>query len=64
MNQPKIRCQEMVTKHRKEAWSSAIKDVEDSEQCTTLATHKIVGIDLYICKTHAKGINKKRLITL
>jgi hypothetical protein len=54
----------MVTKHRKEAWSSAIKDVEDSEQCTTLATHKIVGIDLYICKTHAKGINKKRLITL
>ncbi len=64
MKPPRIQCQEMVTKHRKEAWSSLVKDHDDSYQCTGPARYKITNIDMYICNAHAKGFNKKNLIKL
>jgi len=61
-----MQCQEIVAKHRyqKPEFTISIPDADKSEQCNTKATYKIVGIEIYLCKSHAKGFNKEKLIKL
>tara|TARA_R110002020_G_scaffold49476_1_gene140727 strand:- start:917 stop:1105 length:189 start_codon:yes stop_codon:yes gene_type:complete len=60
----KIQCQEKVIRHRKEAWTSVERDLEEETQCTNKSRYKIIGIDLYICYSHSRGYAKNKLIKI
>jgi hypothetical protein len=37
---------------------------DEYHQCTLAAKYKIYSIDLYVCNTHASGIDKNQLIEI
>ena len=65
-----IQCQEEVSKNRRShkhdktrPESIAHKEGE-YHQCTFAAKYKIDSIGLYVCRSHASGIDKKKLIEI
>ena len=67
-----IQCQEEVSSNKRSSFKSTTKSrpepfasLEDkTHQCKHSAQYVIKHIDLYVCRTHAVGIDKKQLIKL
>ena len=63
-----IQCQEEVSNNKrssKKARPESFSHLEgEYHQCTFAAKYKIYSIDLYVCRSHASGIDKKKLIEI
>lgn len=64
-----IRCQEEVSSSKRtyqpmhgEPYTHP--DEQDSHQCTFSAQYLIKSIDLYVCRQHAVGVDKKQLLKI
>lgn len=68
---PVIQCQEEVSRDKRSYKNDKTrpesfphKDEEETHQCKYSAQYLIKHIELYVCKTHASGIDKKQLMKL
>ena len=62
-----IQCQEEVSKNRRsnKTRPESLPHIEgEYHQCTFAAKYKIDSIGLYVCRSHASGIDKKQLIEI
>ena len=63
-----IQCQEEVSNNKrssKKARPESFSHLEgEYHQCTFAAKYKICSIGLYVCNSHASGIDKTQLIEL
>ena len=63
-----IQCQEEVSNNKRSSRRARPESFPHLEgeyhQCTFAAKYKIGSIGLYVCRSHASGIDKKQLIEI